>query len=76
MDNLTVKRESVEFEVKVRFDLLTGQMEVSGCDKNPIVALGMLDYALARVRRFLVQNDIAQEVYEASRIVPARGPLV
>ncbi len=52
----------------VTFNMLTGELAVDGCDKNPIVALGMLDYALSRVRRFLVTADIVRESQNAPRI--------
>jgi len=54
--------------VVVVFDMVTGELAVDGCDKNPIVALGMLDYALARVRRFLVTTDLIREAQNAPRI--------
>ena len=61
-----------KMEIVVRFNMLSGEMSIEGCNKNPVVALGMLDYTLARVRRMLTQNDIAQELESASRIVPGR----
>lgn len=62
-----------QFEVVIRFNAITGAIQVSGCDKNPIVSLGMLDYALSRVRRFLTMSDLQQETQNAPRIhVPER----
>ena len=62
--------------VVVTFDMLTGELAVQGCDKNPIAALGMLDYAQARVRRWLVTNDILAEAKNAPRIAVPGGPLI
>jgi len=56
--------------VRVSFNILSGEMSVEGCDKNPVVALGMLDYALARVRRVLSTGDIMAEARNGRRIVP------
>jgi hypothetical protein len=63
-------------EIVVKFNILSAEFSLAGCDQNPVVALGMLDYALSRIRRFITQGDIAREIQDASRIVPARGPLV
>lgn len=73
MENLTVRREAVEMEIVIKFDVSTGIVSVQGCDKNPLVALGMLDYALARVRRFILQNDLQQELQGAPRVALASG---
>jgi hypothetical protein len=76
MAEVTIPEEVLKMHLHVSFDMRTGQMSVEGCDKNPIVALGMLDYALARVRRFLTTGDIAQEIQDAQRIVRPQGPLI
>jgi hypothetical protein len=67
--------EKWKFKVTVTFDAATGVMSVDGCDKNPIISLGMLDYALARVRRFITTNDILQEAKQVPRISLPGGPL-
>ena len=71
MDSPTVKRDTVEMRIVVTFDMLTGPFGLEGCDKNPVVALGMLDFALSRVRRFLTTNDLVQEMKNAPRIAVA-----
>jgi hypothetical protein len=68
MADMAIRSEAVEMRVVITFNMISGVMAVEGCDKNPVVALGMLDYALARVRRFLTMNDIASEVKNAPRI--------
>ncbi len=75
MDNLTVDRGKLEMRVVVTFDMLSGVFGLEGCDKNPVVALGMLDYALARVRRFIATNEILQEAQDRSRIAIPLGPM-
>lgn len=55
-----VKR--AELKIVVTFNPLTAEFALSGCDANPIVALGMLDYALARIRRSLTTADIQREM--------------
>jgi hypothetical protein len=62
-------------EIVLRFNLLEGEFSLTGCDQNPVVALGMLDYALARVRRALSTNDILHDAQNARTIVLPRGPL-
>ena len=65
----------MEFEIVVRFDVVSGVVSLTGCDKNPLVALGMLDYALARVRRLIATNDIIQDARNSPLIsLPSRGP--
>jgi hypothetical protein len=75
MENVAVEKSRLEMRVIVTFNVLTGEMGVEGCDKNPVVALGMLDYALARVRRALATNDILQDAQNSPRIAIPRGPL-
>lgn len=71
METRTVLAECLENEIVIRYDVAKAEFSLTGCDKNPIVALGMLDYASARVRRFLTTNDIQHEIQDASRIVGA-----
>lgn len=59
---------AAEVVIVVRFNPLTAEFSLAGCDKNPVVALGALDYALARVRRFLTQADIERELKNAPRV--------
>jgi hypothetical protein len=66
--DVSIPEETLQMHVRVSFNMLTGEMKVEGCDKNPVVALGMLDYALSRVRRFLTTADILQEAKNAPRI--------
>ena len=56
--------------VELKFDLLTGEFSITGCDQNPVVALGMFDYATSRIRRALVTNDMQHMMDKAYRIVP------
>lgn len=55
------------------FNMRTGEVGLSGCDENPVIALGMFDYALARIRRAIAVNDLHAEAQRASRIVPGNG---
>lgn len=64
-----------EMRVVVTFDMLTGEFGMDGADKNPVVALGMLDFALSRIRRVLGTNDVMREMANASRIAIPGGPL-
>lgn len=66
----------VQMEIVLTWNVLEGTRPlVSGCDKNPFLALAMLDYALARVRRFITQSDIARELQELPRVALPGGPL-
>jgi len=73
METKTILVDQVKMRVVVSFDMLTGDIQVDGCDKNPVVALGMLDYALARVRRALAINDMVQEAKNVPRVSLAGG---
>jgi len=75
METVTVFKEAVELEIVIRFNVKTGEISLTGCDESPLVALGMLDYALARVRRVLGTNDVMQDARNAPRIAVAGGPL-
>lgn len=71
METRTVLAESLEFEIVIKFDVAKSEFSLTGCDKNPIIAVGLLDYALARVRRFVAVGDIQRELQDASRIIRA-----
>jgi hypothetical protein len=58
----------LKMQIVVRFDPATAEFSLDGCDKNPVVALGMLDYALARVRGFLTRVDLAEQMKNAPRV--------
>ncbi|HYL64460.1 MAG TPA: hypothetical protein VE077_17740 [Candidatus Methylomirabilis sp.] len=73
METKTILVDQVRMSIVVEFDMLTGEMTLGGCDKNPVVALGMLDYALARVRRALAVNDMVQDAKNAPRVALAGG---
>jgi hypothetical protein len=73
METKTILVDQVKMRIVVSFDILTGEIAVEGCDKNPLVALGMLDYALARVRRVLTQNDILPDMKNAPRVALPPG---
>lgn len=73
METRTVLAEDVELEVVIKFDVAKCEFSLTGCDKNPIVAIGMLEYALSRVRRFLTTGDIQREMQDASRIARPSG---
>lgn len=70
METRTVLADDVQIEIVIKFDVVKAEFSLTGCDKNPVVALGLLDYALARVRRFITTSDIQHEMQEASRILP------
>lgn len=73
METKTILVDQVKMRVVISFDILTGEIAVEGCDKNPLVALGMLDYALSRVRRVLTVNDMVQDSKNAPRVSLAGG---
>jgi hypothetical protein len=73
--DVPIPKEKVEYKIEITFDLFSGVVSLSGCDESPLVALGMLDYALARVRRFIQTADIVQEARQSPLIMPRRGPL-
>lgn len=61
-------KEPHELQVVIRYDVLTREFALEGCDKNAVVAAGMLEYAMSRVKRFLLQGDIERELQNAPRI--------
>jgi hypothetical protein len=73
LETKTILVDQVKMRVVISFDILTGEIAVEGCDKNPLVALGMLDYALSRVRRVLTVNDMVQDSKNAPRVSLAGG---
>lgn len=68
MSKTVVNEESLGLEIVIRFNPSTLEFSLTGCDKNPVVALGVLDYALARVRRSLVTSDVQREMQNVPRV--------
>lgn len=73
MENKTDNVDKHEVEVVVRFNLLTAEYLLSGCDANPIAALGMLDYAISRIRGSLVRGELEREMRNRSLVFPPSG---
>lgn len=57
-----------EFEVVIRHNTRTLESTLLGCDKNPLVALGMLSWATGRVQRGIVQAEVEEALKNAPRI--------
>jgi hypothetical protein len=57
-----------EFEVVIRHNVKTGVSGLLGCDKNPLVAIGMMEWALGRVKRHVAQNEMIEEMSKVPRI--------
>lgn len=61
-----------EFVLVVRYDSKTGEREMQGCDKNPIIAIGLLEFVLSRVRRVITQADIIQDAAQSKLALPGK----
>ncbi len=71
MQTRTILADAVEMEIVIKFEMVTGEVSLTGCDKNALVALGMLDYALSRVRRALAIVDLQKDAANAPRVALA-----
>ena len=68
METVTIPRDALEMEIVIGWDVVEHLPVVRGCDKNPLLALAMLEYVLNRVRRHIVQIDVTAELQNAPRI--------
>lgn len=69
MDDGTVKVESLTVKVVITYNPVTTEYDIKGVDENPIVAWGMVEYALSRLRRAMAQHDLREQMENASKIV-------
>lgn len=69
MEKPTVEVASLEVKVIITFNPATSLYDVKGVDENPIVAWGMLEYVLSRLRRAMAQHDLGEQMESASKIV-------
>lgn len=76
METVGIPRDKAQLEIVLTFDQATGKFSITGCDANPIVALGCLEYVIGNVKRTLLQMDLVREAQAASGIVLHGGKLV
>lgn len=75
MEKPTVGVESLDMEVVIRYNPVTRDFSLTGCDENPVVAWGMLRYAESRLRRGLAQADIVEQMKNSPRVSVPGGLL-
>lgn len=69
-------QESVEFEICIRCNVVTGAFELIGLGKNRLVELGMLEYAKTRLQRIDAQIQMQEMMANAPRVFPGSLPLM
>lgn len=69
MEKPTVEVESLEVTVVITYNPATTVYDMKGVDENPIVAWGMLEYALSRLRRAMAQHDLREQLENAPQVV-------
>lgn len=75
MERVTIPQEVVEFQIVIGYNVITKQFSLSGCDQDPLVSMGMLEWAKHRVQRGVSMAELAQEMQNAPRIAVPGGPL-
>ena len=75
MEKVTIPQAELDYELVIKFNVLTHKFELRGFDKDPLVALGMLEFAKHELQRTVAKNELLDEMANAPRLVGARGPL-
>lgn len=75
MEKPVVDVESLVVRVVITYNPVTTEYDIKGVDENVIVAWGMLEYALSRIRRTMAAHDMREQLENASRISLPGGPL-
>jgi hypothetical protein len=70
-----LRREQSEYQLVISFNTLTHEFEMQGFDKDPLVALGMLEWAKHKVQRAVTKNELLEEMKTLPRIAVPGGPL-
>jgi hypothetical protein len=68
--NVTVTQDVVQFSITIHYNVITKQYALSGCDADPLVALGMLEWAKHRVQRGVAMAEMAEEMRRRPVVVP------
>jgi hypothetical protein len=73
MADMTIPQESVQFELVITHNVLSGTFEVSGHSKNRLVSLGMLEYAKQLINRESLKQQILEDMKNAPRVALPGG---
>ena len=72
---MAIPREVEDFQITITYSVITKEFSLSGCDRDPLVAMGMLEWAKHRLQRGVSRAELAQEMQNAPRIAVPGGPL-
>lgn len=75
MEKPTVEVESLTVKVVLTFNPVTTEYDIKGVDENIIVAWGMLEYALSRIRRTMAAHDMQEQLKNIPQIALPGGRL-
>lgn len=80
MGEAAQREKQAQFELTIRFNVITHEFELAGFDQDPLIALGMLEFAKHKLQRSITMNEMREEMARAGRIIPGglpatRGPL-
>ena len=75
MENkVTVPQDELEYLIVLRHNVLTKETTIEGLGRNFIVELGMLEWAIVRLKRADAENQMAERLRNQPRILGTTGP--
>ena len=75
MGEAGLRAEQATYQLVITFSTITHEFEMQGFDKDPLVALGMLEWAKHKVQRAVAKGEIIEEMKAVPRIAVPGGPL-
>jgi hypothetical protein len=70
-----LRRDASTYQLVITFNVLTHEFGMAGFDKDPLVALGMLEWAKHNVQRSVAKNEMIEEMKNMPRIAVPGDPL-
>ncbi len=67
---LRVPVESVDFTLTIHHNVVSGAFEVEGWERNILVTIGMLNYALDMVKQARARAEIQREMQRRPVVLP------
>lgn len=75
MGEAELRQEQATYQLVITFNVLTHEFGLEGFDKDPLVALGMLEWAKHKLQRTVAKGELMAEMNNVPRIAVPGGPL-
>jgi hypothetical protein len=70
-----LRRDELTYQLVITFNVLTHEFRMEGFNEDPLIELGMLEWAKRVVQRAVVKGEMIEEMKNMPRIAVPGGPL-